>query len=150
MINLKQFQPVTPSDRLTTKVASFGYNRHGIPTDTSGNGGGFVFDCRGLHNPGRYDEYKHLTGLDKEVIDFLENDGSILKFLDEAYAMVDNSVETYIDRGFTSLMVSFGCTGGQHRSVYSAEHMATHLHSKFPEAVIELTHYELGKREIIK
>lgn len=150
MINLKQFQPVTPSDRLTIKVASFGYNRHGIPTDTSGNGGGFVFDCRGLHNPGRYDEYKHLTGLDKEVIDFLENDGSILKFLDEAYAMVDNSVETYIDRGFTSLMVSFGCTGGQHRSVYSAEHMATHLHSKFPEAVIELTHYELGKREIIK
>ena len=138
------------TDRLTVKVASFGYNRHGIPTDLSGNGGGFVFDCRALHNPGRYDQYKQLTGLDREVIEFLENDGSILQFLSEVYPMVDNSVETYLNRGFTSLMVSFGCTGGQHRSVYSAEHLAAHLHERFPDAIIELTHFELGKKLILK
>lgn len=151
MSSMERFneQQETP-DRLTVKVASFGYNRHGIPTDLSGNGGGFVFDCRALHNPGRYDRYKQLTGLDSEVIEFLENDGSILKFLSEVYPMVDNSVETYLRRGFTSLMVNFGCTGGQHRSVYSAEHLAAHLHERFPDAIIELTHFELGKKLILK
>lgn len=136
--------------KLTVKVASFGYNRHGIPSDMAGNGGGFVFDCRALHNPGRYEEYKRLTGLDSEVIEFLEKDGSILQFLKNVYPLVENSVTTYLERGFTNLMVSFGCTGGQHRSVYSAQHLAQHLHELYPQLEIELTHFELGKKYILK
>ncbi len=135
------------SDILTVRVASFGYKRHGIPRDMSGNGGGFVFDCRGLHNPGRYAEYKYFTGRDREVIDFLEKDGGIIGFLDHAYAMVDSSVATYLERGFTDLSVSFGCTGGQHRSVYSADHMTAHLVEKFPSIRVELTHFEQDIKE---
>jgi aminoglycoside/choline kinase family phosphotransferase len=127
---------------LTVHIASFGYNRHGIPVDNSGNGGGFVFDCRAIHNPGRYAEYKELTGRDTPVIQFLENDGEILHFLDNVYGMVDNAVDTYNRRGFTRLMVSFGCTGGQHRSVYCANHLAQHIHDKFPDVRIVLSHYE--------
>lgn len=129
---------------LTVKVSSFGYNRHGIPADTSGNGGGYVFDCRGLHNPGRYEPYKKLTGRDREVIDFLESDSNIRPWLDEAMKMVSESVEVYLRRGFTSLSVSFGCTGGRHRSVYSAEHAARFLRERWPELNIVLTHHELG------
>ncbi len=84
--------------------------------------------------------------LDPSVIEFLEKESSIGSFLDEAYSMVDNSVSTYIARGFDSLMVSFGCTGGQHRSVYCAEHMAQHLRKHFPKIIVELTHFELGKK----
>ena len=115
---------------LVVRVYSFSY-RKGIPQDESGNGGGYVFDCRSTHNPGRYEPYKQLTGLDEPVIRFLEDDGEILTFLDSVYRLADAHVRRYIQRGFTSLMFSFGCTGGQHRSVYSAQHLAEHIHQKF-------------------
>lgn len=115
---------------LVVRVYSFSY-RKGIPEDESGNGGGYVFDCRSTHNPGRYEPYKKLTGLDEPVIRFLEDDGEILTFLESVYRLADAHVARYIQRGFTSLMFSFGCTGGQHRSVYSAQHLAEHLHRKF-------------------
>lgn len=115
---------------LVVKVFSFSYKK-GIPEDESGNGGGYVFDCRSTHNPGRYEPYKKLTGLDEPVIRFLEDDGEILTFLDSIYKLADAHVQRYIQRGFTSLMFSFGCTGGQHRSVYSAQHLAEHIHQKF-------------------
>ena len=115
---------------LVVRVYSFSY-REGIPEDESGNGGGYVFDCRSTHNPGRYEPYKQLTGLDEPVIRFLEDDGEILTFLDSVYKLADAHVRRYIQRGFTSLMFSFGCTGGQHRSVYSAQHLAEHIHDKF-------------------
>ena len=100
-----------------------------------------MFDCRSTHNPGRYEPYKQLTGLDQPVIDFLEQDGEILTFLEHVYALADTHVARYIERGFTSLMFSFGCTGGQHRSVYSAQHLAEHLHEKFGVEV-QLVHRE--------
>lgn len=133
------------ASNLKVMVYSFSYKK-GIPDDNSGNGGGFVFDCRAIHNPGKYDEYKQLTGRDRPVIDFLESDGEILNFLSHAEGVVGPAVERYQQRGFTNLMVSFGCTGGQHRSVYSAQHMAEWIHKKFGVKV-ELIHREQEIRE---
>ena len=115
---------------LKVRVFSFSY-RKGIPEDESGNGGGYVFDCRSIHNPGRYESYKRLTGLDEPVIRFLENDGEILRFLNSVYKLADAHVERYMQRGFTDLMFAFGCTGGQHRSVYAAQRLAEHLHARY-------------------
>ena len=125
---------------LVVTIYSFSFKR-GIPADESGNGGGYVFDCRSTHNPGKYDEYKALTGLDLPVIDFLEKDGEILTFLNSVYALVDHHVERFLERGFDHLQVAFGCTGGQHRSVYCAEHLAAHLKEKY-NVQIELIHRE--------
>lgn len=127
---------------LVVNVWSFSY-RKGIPADPSGNGGGYVFDCRSTHNPGRYEPYKNLTGLDEPVIRFLEDDGEILTFLESVYRLADAHVLRYIQRGFTSLMFSFGCTGGQHRSVYSAQHLAQHIHERFGVEV-HVHHREQG------
>ncbi len=127
---------------LVVSVYSFSFKR-GIPEDESGNGGGYVFDCRSTHNPGKYEEYKSLTGLDQPVIDFLEKDGEILTFLESVYRLVDQHVERFIERGFSHLQVAFGCTGGQHRSVYCAEHLARHLKEKY-NVTIHLIHRERG------
>lgn len=130
----------TEKPELVVRVLSFSYKK-GIPEDPSGNGGGYVFDCRGVHNPGRYDQYKPLTGLDQPVIDFLEKDGEITTFLSHVYALADAHVARYLKRGFTHLQFCFGCTGGQHRSVYSAQHTAEHIHQKFGIKV-EVVHRE--------
>ncbi len=126
-------------NQLTVRISSFSYKR-GIPTDPSGNGGGFVFDCRAIHNPGKYEEYKQLTGKQQPVIDFLDRESEMQEFLDDVYSLVSRSVEKYLERGFSSLTVSFGCTGGQHRSVYSAEHLSSYL-AKYP-VQISLQHVE--------
>lgn len=126
--------------KLTVQVTSFSYKK-GIPEDPSGNGGGYVFDCRAIHNPGKYDAYKQLTGRDEPVIRFLEEDGEILTFLEHVYALADAHVQRFLERGFTHLSIHFGCTGGQHRSVYAAEHTARHIHEKFGIKV-ELIHRE--------
>ena len=133
---------------LLVSITSFSYKK-GIPQDLSGNGGGYVFDCRAIHNPGRYDCYRSLTGLDKPVIDFLEEKGEIVTFLQHIYALVDSSVDKYLKRGFTNLSVSFGCTGGQHRSVYAAQHLAEHLHQKY-NITIRLIHREQHIEQLFK
>ncbi len=132
---------------LVVKVFSFSFHK-GIPQDESGNGGGYVFDCRSTHNPGRYEPYKKQTGLDEPVIRFLEDDGEILTFLESVYKLADAHVARYIQRGFTSLMFSFGCTGGQHRSVYSAQHLAEHINKKFGVEV-RLIHREQKIEQVL-
>ncbi|GAB5553023.1 MAG: RNase adapter RapZ [Saprospiraceae bacterium] len=119
------------SSLLTVSISSFSYKKGGIPVDESGNGGGFVFDCRFIHNPGRYEPYKKQTGRDEEVINFLQQHSNIEDYLNNVFRIVDRAVEDYIDRSFTHLMVNFGCTGGQHRSVYSADRLANHLKEKY-------------------
>lgn len=149
LVTLERFEDRSSRDgRLEVRVCSFSYKK-GIPQDMSGNGGGYVFDCRSIHNPGRYEPYKKLTGRDGPVIRFLEEDGEILRFLDHVYGVVDPHVETFRGRGFTDLMVSFGCTGGQHRSVYCAEHLARHLADKYPDIRVRLTHREQNITEIL-
>ena len=140
MTTLPLFAPYVDDTELTVRITSFSY-RKGIPEDPSGNGGGFVFDCRAIHNPGRYDEYKQLTGRDEPVITFLDREEAMQEFLTHVYGIVDYSVEKYLARGFKNLMVNFGCTGGQHRSVYSAEHLAAHLSEKYGVRII-LEHRE--------
>ncbi|MDE5786098.1 MAG: phosphotransferase, partial [Duncaniella sp.] len=134
--------------RLVVKVGSFSFMQ-GIPSDMTGNGGGFVFDCRGLPNPGRYDEYKKLTGRDPAVIEFLEKCPEILRFVEAAETMTEISVKTYLDRGFSSLMINFGCTGGRHRSVYCAEQVARYISSHYDVDVL-LTHREQNITELLQ
>lgn len=126
----------------TIQVLSFSYKK-GMPIDNSGNGGGFVFDCRGIHNPGRYAEYKTKTGKDKDVIDFFKAHSDIDKFFGNVVSVVKPTIENYIERGFNSLMISFGCTGGQHRSVYCAEAMTKYIREYYGVDVV-LKHREMS------
>jgi aminoglycoside/choline kinase family phosphotransferase len=146
---VKRFENIqaTNDTKLLVKVKSFSYKKSGIPKDETENGGGFVFDCRGILNPGRFEPYKKLTGREKEVQDFLEQQTVMPDFLNNIYNIVDISVEDYINRGFESLVINFGCTGGQHRSVYAAEQVARHLRNKY-KVKIELEHVEQGIKEV--
>ena len=132
------------NNKLTVIVSSFSYKK-GIPKDRSGNGGGFVFDCRAIHNPGRYLEYKYLTGKDPEVQHFLEEKSTMAQFMVPVVSLVSHSVEVYLDRGFTHLSVNFGCTGGQHRSVYAAEKLSEYLKNNYPVTVV-IQHIEQDKK----
>jgi aminoglycoside/choline kinase family phosphotransferase len=143
---LKQFRDSTqPYKKLEVSVFSFSYMKS-IPQDYSGNGGGFVFDCRAIHNPGRYDKYKHMTGKDEEVKKFLQEGKDAGEFLTNVLGIVKQSVDSYKERNFKHLMVSFGCTGGQHRSVYCAEKLAEFLKT-IPGINVNLRHIELEKKE---
>jgi RNase adaptor protein for sRNA GlmZ degradation len=138
---INEFTPLqaTADTPLVVEVNSFSFIQNGYPKDETQNGGGFVFDMRGILNPGRFDEYKHLSGLDKPVKDFLEQRTKMPDFLNSVYSIIDISVEEYIRRDFQNLVINFGCTGGQHRSVYAAEAIARHLRNKF-KVKIELSH----------
>ncbi len=148
LIESKRFEPFDKikgaSSLLRVSINSFSY-KQGIPEDTSGNGGGFTFDCRFIHNPGRYEPYKKLTGRDESVINFLKHHSQMDGFLQNVYRIVDGAVEDYIDRSFTHLQVNFGCTGGQHRSVYAADQLAEHLHEKYGVEV-DVSHREQERK----
>jgi len=137
---IQQFTPLqaTPDTALVVKINSFSYKK-GLPDDNSGHGVGFVFDCRGILNPGRIEEYKTLTGRDKPVKDFLEQQTKMPAFLNSVFDVVDITVEDFLKRNFEALQISFGCTGGQHRSVYAADALARHVKNKF-KVRIELKH----------
>lgn len=146
---IKKHSPnsIPAQSALTVTVYSFSFKK-GVPDDESGNGGGYIFDCRATHNPGKYEQYKQLTGLDQPVIDFLEQDGEIITFLQSVDKLIDHHVERFLERGFTHLQVCFGCTGGQHRSVYCAENTAKRLHAKYGVRV-HLIHRERGIDRIL-
>ncbi len=137
--NSEKFKPFDKSigekSLLTVHINSFSY-KEGIPQDTSGHGGGFVFDCRFIHNPGRYEPYKKLTGRDEPVINFLKLHSEMGDFLNQVYLIVDKAVENYLERSFTNLSINFGCTGGQHRSVFSADSVTKHLKEKYGVNVV--------------
>ncbi|MFA6003539.1 MAG: RNase adapter RapZ [Elusimicrobiota bacterium] len=140
---LRQFGAA--SLKLTVRIQSFSY-RNGMPTDEKGHGGGFVFDCRALPNPGKHKQFAKLNGKDPEVVAMLAADPAVQGFLGHVYGLIDQSVDNYRSRNFSDLMVSFGCTGGQHRSVYCAELMAKRLRAQDGLSV-ELRHRELEKDE---
>jgi aminoglycoside/choline kinase family phosphotransferase len=134
---LNRFTPLQASEEtpLVITINSFSYKK-GLPSDTSDNGGGFIFDMRGILNPGRFEEYKKLSGLNKPVQDFLEQKTKMNTFLNSVWDLIDITVENYLSRDFADLQINFGCTGGQHRSVFAAEQTARHLKNKYKVKVV--------------
>ena len=140
---------ILPNEKLSVTITSFSYKRE-IPIDLADNGGGYVFDCRGLNNPGRLLDFKLLNGRNTEVINFLKTNSKVDYYMSHIYPLVDSTIETYLKRGFKNLMINFGCTGGQHRSVYCADEMFKYLKNKYDINVF-LSHIEQGiKEEVIK
>jgi RNase adaptor protein for sRNA GlmZ degradation len=129
------------SNKLQINVNSFSFKKKGIPTDDSGNGGGFVFDCRGILNPGRIEEYKTQTGMDIGVRNYLETQTLMPTFLTHIKGIIDISVQDYVARKFEHLQINFGCTGGQHRSVYCADIVGAYLKAKY-DVVVHVHHCE--------
>ncbi len=124
-------------NKLNITIYSFGYLKSGIPADPTGNGGGFIFDCRGLPNPGRFDEFSDKTGQHPKVIDYLEKEVIVKVFIDNVYSLIELTAENYVKKEFTDLFAGFGCTGGQHRSVYCAEKIANMLISAQYNAILK-------------
>ncbi|MBQ3813760.1 MAG: phosphotransferase [Bacteroidales bacterium] len=147
LASMPELNEIPQDHRLSVHIYSFAYKK-GIPADTTGNGGGYVFDCRSVNNPGKYEYYRQFNGTDPEVIKFLEDDGEVFTFLDSVYKLVDAHAKRFIERKFTNLQVCFGCTGGQHRSVYCAEHLARHLMDKF-DIKVTVTHRELNIEKML-
>jgi len=144
MLGSERLQSVASEpENLTVRIFSFSFHQS-PPQDASGNGGGFVFDARSLPNPGREERFKQLTGRDAPVSEFLDQQESVQQYLASVISLVDSSVATYQRRGFKHLMVSFGCTGGQHRSVYLAEQLAKHLRGRAGVEVV-VRHLEMEK-----
>lgn len=137
--------PATNQEILTVKINSFSFLKSGYPSDTSENGGGFVFDCRGLPNPGKIAELRNYSGLEKPVMMFFEKNDKMKHFLHPIFSLIDQSVESYLGRHFKNLQVNFGCTGGKHRSVYSAEQLKNHLSNKYRNKVNVIVHHEMRK-----
>jgi aminoglycoside/choline kinase family phosphotransferase len=137
---INKFTPAkaTENTKLKIRINSFSYKK-GLPHDESENGGGYIFDMRGILNPGRFEPYKKLSGQDKSVKDFLEQQTKMNQFLNSVWDLVDITVEDYLNRDFENLQINFGCTGGQHRSVFAAEQTARHLRNKY-NLKVELTH----------
>lgn len=138
-------QTAEPFNGLTVQAWSFSFLK-GYPAEHPVHGGGFVFDCRALPNPGRIDRYKMQTGKDAEVITYLDNEEEVQRFYAEMWGMVSRSIERYVSRGFKNLSVAFGCTGGQHRSVYMAERFAQEVAQRFESVKVSLTHREIEKK----
>jgi hypothetical protein len=128
--------------KLNVEIISFSYQK-GLPVNKHGNGGGFIFDCRGIHNPGRYERFRNKTGMDHEVIEFLKSGGEADDFLHNAIQIAEQTIDKYLNREFTNLQIAFGCTGGQHRSVYCAERLSENLQEKYEDKInIKLIHRE--------
>ena len=136
---LMKYEHIEP-EKLTITVNSFSYKNGGVPYDKSGNGGGYVFDCRALPNPGRYVEFKKSTGEDSDVIEFLDDKPDVHYFLQNVQMLVFQSIDNYLERGFKNLQINFGCTGGQHRSVYFAQTIGRMIHDNYPMVRVEINH----------
>lgn len=144
---LLKYEHVEP-EVLTISINSFSYKNGGIPTDNSGNGGGFVFDCRALPNPGRYAEFKNSTGEDNDVKEFMDTYQDTHFFMQNVQMIVFQSIDNYLERGFKNLQINFGCTGGQHRSVYFAQKTAEMIHTNYPMIKVIVNHIVQHKNHI--
>lgn len=136
---LTKYENVEP-ERLTITVNSFSFKNGGVPYDKSGNGGGFVFDCRALPNPGRYIEFKQKTGEDAEVQEFMDDKPDTHYFMQNVQLLVFQSIDNYLERGFKNLQINFGCTGGQHRSVFFAQRIGEMIHENYPMVNVAINH----------
>jgi len=128
---------------LKVRIFSFSYLQNGIPKDETQNGGGFVFDCRFIANPGKFEEFKNKTGKDIDVKLFLETQTDMTNFMKSICIIAENAIKVYVERDFTDLMISFGCTGGRHRSVYAADAFGKYIAERFPNVTYEINHLNI-------